>query len=68
MTLREAEGEGLSERIIPGGADTSFRREWQHFAACINDGAAPRTSLAGGLADLDLAVRIIRKLPSKPAK
>lgn len=38
-------------------------REWLHFADCIH--AKPRTPFSGGLADLDLAVRIIRAMPPK---
>jgi predicted dehydrogenase len=31
----EALVDGPSERVIPGVPDTSFRREWKHFADCI---------------------------------
>ncbi|MER8445500.1 hypothetical protein NKH52_20135 [Mesorhizobium sp. M1066] len=61
----EAAGETASERVIPGAPDTSFRREWLHFADCILAGVKPRTPLSGGLADLDLAVRIIQAMPPK---
>ncbi|WP_095198998.1 Gfo/Idh/MocA family protein [Mesorhizobium carmichaelinearum] len=63
--LREAVGDTATERVIPGIPDTSFRREWQHFADCILAGAKPRTPLSGGLADLDLAVQIIQAMPPK---
>ena len=65
VRVREATGETASERIIPGIPDTSFRREWRHFADCILAGTTPRTPLSGGLADLDLAVRIIQAMPPK---
>ncbi|AEH90366.1 Gfo/Idh/MocA family oxidoreductase [Mesorhizobium opportunistum] len=65
VRLREATGETASERTIPGFPDTSFRREWQHFADCILSGATPRTPLSGGLTDLDLAVRMIQAMPPK---
>ncbi|WP_245455805.1 hypothetical protein [Mesorhizobium sp. M7A.F.Ca.US.008.03.1.1] len=42
-----------------------IRREWLHFADCIHAGAKPRTPLSDGLADLDLAVRIIQAMPPK---
>jgi predicted dehydrogenase len=67
VEVRMAEDGGPSARFLPGLPDTSFRREWQHFADCILNGAAPRTPLAGGLADLDLAVAIIRAMPPRPA-
>lgn len=67
VKLREAAGSGESERVLPGVPDTSFRREWQHFAACVLNAAKPRTPLSGGLADLDLAVAIIKAMPPKAA-
>lgn len=67
VTVREAAGEGAATRTLPGASDTSFRCEWLHFADCIHNGTAPRTSLAGGLADLDLAVAIIKAMPPKRA-
>ena len=56
-----------SERVIPGRPDTAFRHEWKHFADCIREGAEPRTPLAGGLADLELAEEIIQAMPAKAA-
>ena len=38
-----------------------------HFADCIATGDKPRTPLADGLADLDLALAIIKAMPPKPA-
>jgi len=38
VRVREAAGEGPSERVIPGAPDTAFRREWLHFADCIMPG------------------------------
>ena len=67
VTLKEEADGGESARTLPGVPDTSFRREWKHFADCVLNGATPRTPLSGGLADLDLAVRIIRAMPPKPA-
>jgi predicted dehydrogenase len=65
VRLREALVDGPSERVIPGVPDTSFRREWKHFADCILEKKEPRTPLAGGLADLDLAVALIHAMPPK---
>ncbi|MBN9016931.1 MAG: Gfo/Idh/MocA family oxidoreductase [Rhizobiales bacterium] len=65
VTVKEAVGEAPVETVLPGTPDTAFRREWQHFADCILNGATPRTPLSGGLADLDLAVAIIKAMPAK---
>jgi predicted dehydrogenase len=67
VRIREAAGEGASERLLPGTPETAFRRQWQHFIACLRAGETPLTPLRGGLDDLELAVRIIRSLPAKPA-
>lgn len=64
--LREAFGEGPSHRLVPGAPDTAFRREWLHLANCIRSGNPPRTPLADGLADLELARDIIKAMPPKP--
>ncbi|MBN9550282.1 MAG: Gfo/Idh/MocA family oxidoreductase [Alphaproteobacteria bacterium] len=65
VRLREAAGEGPSERILPGTPETAFRRQWQHFIACIRGEAKPITQLQGGLDDLELAERIIKALPAR---
>jgi predicted dehydrogenase len=67
VTVREPIDGAMSERVIRGAPDTAFRRQWQHFADCIRGSAKPRTPLAGGVADLDLAVAIIKAMPPKPA-
>ena len=61
--VKEAAGTGPSERSVPGSPDTSFRREWRHFARAVRSREPVRSTLAGGLADLDLALAIIRALP-----
>lgn len=58
-------GEAAGERILQPTPDTSFRRQWLHFIDCVNGKAVPRTTLQGGLSDLDLAVAIIRAMPPK---
>ncbi|OLP55574.1 oxidoreductase [Rhizobium rhizosphaerae] len=65
VRVKEQAGEGASERHLPGTPDTAFRRQWQHFLACIDKGATPMTPLAGGLEDLILAERIIKALPAR---
>ncbi|MDQ0470491.1 Gfo/Idh/MocA family protein [Labrys wisconsinensis] len=68
VRLRESAGQGPSERLLPGTPDTAFRRQWQHFAACVRGGAAPRTPLRGGLEDLELAVRIVQAMARREAE
>jgi predicted dehydrogenase len=63
VRLREASGQAPSERMLPGTPDTAFRKQWQHFIACMEGKATPLTALQGGLDDLELAARIIRALP-----
>ncbi|QRM40516.1 Gfo/Idh/MocA family oxidoreductase [Rhizobium rhizogenes] len=63
VRLREAAGQSPSERILPGTPDTAFRKQWQHFIACIAGKASPLTPLQGGLDDLELAARIIEAIP-----
>lgn len=66
LRLREASDGSAAERVVPVSNDSAFRREWQHFAACIRTGAAPRTPLADGLRDLELAMSIIAAMPPRP--
>jgi predicted dehydrogenase len=65
VRVREAFGDAPAERVLTAASETSFRREWMHFAECIHQGKAPRTPLPGGLADLDLAMAIIKAMPEK---
>lgn len=68
VRVKEAGGEGVtSERVIDTVPDTSFRQQWLHFLDCVNNGAAPRSTLQGGLDDLELAVAIIKAMPPKAA-
>ncbi len=65
VRIKEAFGPMPSERILPAVPETAFRRQWQHFIACIKEDAEPITPLGGGLEDLELAERIIKALPPK---
>ena len=42
-----------------------FRREWIHFAECIHSDRIPRTDGTGAVQDIQLALDIVRTLPSK---
>ncbi|MCS5734369.1 Gfo/Idh/MocA family protein [Herbiconiux daphne] len=63
VTRRSTTDLGPATTVAPGGFGSAFRHELEHFADCILTGAAPRTSLAGGLADTETAVAIIKALP-----
>lgn len=62
--MRRSREGGVDERTVRFTPDDSFRRQWQHFARCIREGEKPLTPLSDGLADLELAVRIIKALPA----
>jgi predicted dehydrogenase len=61
--LRWRSEDGYEDRLFTAGSADAFRREWMHFLDCIEEGAPPLTPLEDGLADLELAVEIIRRLP-----
>src|SRR5207244_1175985 len=65
LRLREADDGSAAERIVQVSHDSPFRREWRHFAACIGGEAKPRTGLADGVLDLELAYAIISALPAR---
>ena len=41
-------------------SEPAFRREWCHFAECIRSGQEPRTTIKGGLQDVELIVELVR--------
>ncbi|RUZ74038.1 Gfo/Idh/MocA family oxidoreductase [Mesorhizobium sp. M7A.F.Ca.US.006.01.1.1] len=67
VRVREAIDELPSERMVPGTPDTSFRRQWKHFAAAIRSEEVPVSTLYGGVSDIRLARAIIDALPPKAA-
>ncbi len=67
LRRRTPDAGSAAEHVVTVSHDSSFRREWQHFAACIHGDATPRTPLADGLTDLELAVEIIHALPPREA-
>lgn len=42
--------------------EPAFKREWLHFASCIEHNRAPRTDGRGAVQDIELAVEIVRSL------
>lgn len=64
VTIRHAAGQKSAVTRIEGQPDTAFRRQWLHFIDVLQGRAPNRSTLRGGLADLELAERIIRALPA----
>jgi predicted dehydrogenase len=54
------EGDALVERTITASYEESFRRELQHFYACITEGREPETPGREGLEDVRLQIDIIK--------
>jgi predicted dehydrogenase len=67
LRRRVGDDGSAAEQEVQVSHDSSFRREWQHFAACVRGQATVRTPLADGLADLELAMAIIGRLPARAA-
>jgi predicted dehydrogenase len=67
LAVRGRKDDGYTEHAFTSGHADAFRREWLHFFDCIQHGARPRTPLEDGLADLELAIEIVRRIPLKSA-
>jgi predicted dehydrogenase len=68
LSVRESrDGSESRSTIIPPALDP-FRLELAHFADAIRNGTPVRSSLAGGLQDLELASALIRALPASPPR
>ena len=63
VTIRENEAGSPVRKEIPVSHQEAFRREWLHFFECVREGRQPRTSLADGRADVELAIEMIRAIP-----
>jgi predicted dehydrogenase len=63
VAVRAPKDDGYADHVFTSGHADAFRREWMHFFDCIRLGAQPRTPLEDGLADLELAVEIVRRIP-----
>ncbi|MET4781015.1 Gfo/Idh/MocA family oxidoreductase [Glaciihabitans sp. UYNi722] len=66
VDVRETRFGMESRATLTASSDDPFRREIKHFADAILNGVAVRSTVAGGLQDLDLATDIIRALPALP--
>jgi predicted dehydrogenase len=64
ISLRETRFGMGADTLVTAPPDDPFRRELRHFAHAIRTGAPVRSTIAGGLADLELATDIITALPT----
>ncbi len=64
VNIRESRVGVESRAVVTASPDDPFRRELKHFADAIRTGVPVRSTVAGGLADLELATDIIMALPA----
>jgi predicted dehydrogenase len=63
VRLRESRLGSESRSLNTPTSDDPFRRELKHFADAIKNGTAVKSTIEGGLRDLELASSLIRALP-----
>ncbi|MEV0385528.1 Gfo/Idh/MocA family oxidoreductase [Nonomuraea sp. NPDC050643] len=68
VRLKSGENGVPSTNSVKASHDFGFRREWLHFAECIRTGKTPRTPLADGLREIELALDIVRAMPPAPGR
>jgi predicted dehydrogenase len=59
-----AEGDGAVEERGPLSYADRFREQWLGFAQCLAEGRQPASDARAGLADIELAVAIVRAVPA----
>lgn len=64
LWVEQADGQAAARTITTGPFEDAFRRQWRHFAYCIRSGEQPRTPLAEGIADAELAAEIASRVQS----
>jgi predicted dehydrogenase len=65
LSRREATDEGTVETRAPDSYRYAFREEWLEFHAAIVEGREPATTVAHGLADVELGAAIVNAIPSR---
>lgn len=60
VTVQENENGAPATTTIPVSSDAAFRREWMHFADCIESGAEPLTNGRDARADVELALAMVQ--------
>jgi predicted dehydrogenase len=63
LVRREATEAGTVETHLPDSYRYAFREEWLEFHEAIATGRDPATTLAHGLADVELGAAIVRAIP-----
>jgi predicted dehydrogenase len=58
-TVHSLERDTAVTRTLDVSSEPAFRREWRHFAMCIRSGIEPRTTIHGGLQDVELIVELV---------
>jgi predicted dehydrogenase len=59
VSIKETVGGAASDNVLAVSNEDPFRREWVDFAGCVREGREPRSTFAGGVADLELARNIV---------
>ncbi len=60
-TVHSLEQGTSAVRRLDVSSEPAFRREWRHFAECIRSGQEPRTTIAGGLRDVELIAELVAR-------
>ncbi len=67
LELQTGEAEELRTTRVLAGYEEPFRRELEHFHACVTDGVEPLTSVADSRRNLELLIAISAAFPSPTA-
>jgi predicted dehydrogenase len=65
LVVRRAGEDGTIETRAPESYRYAFREEWLEFHAAIVDGREPATTVAHGLADVELSAAIVNAIPQE---
>jgi predicted dehydrogenase len=60
-TVHSLEQDSSAVRSLDVSSEPAFRREWRHFAECIQSGQEPRTTIAGGVQDVELIAELVTR-------
>lgn len=63
VTVTYNDGSAPATQQAPVSCDEAFRREWQHFATCVEHGSVPLTNGQDARADVELALAVVQALP-----
>ena len=60
VTLQRADGGVPAVTSVQVANESQYRREWLHFASCVRNGHAPRTTVTEGVRDMELLRDLVR--------